>query len=72
MQREKEWFKPPTEAEQQVVNRIKKQKVKKKHRCESKSERYPIKTKKIYNQEDNFNHTSNQHFMLEDFVSHSN
>jgi hypothetical protein len=71
MQRKKEWFEPTTEAEYQIVSRIRKQKIRKKFRCESKSERFPIKTKKKHNQEENFNRSSNQYFMSEDFVSHS-
>jgi hypothetical protein len=42
LQEKKEWFKPPTEAEPIVVNRVKKQKVKKKRRCEIEFNSYPI------------------------------
>jgi hypothetical protein len=70
LQEKKEWFKSPTEAEPIVINQVKKQKVKKKHRCENKS--YPIKTKKKYIQEEKPNHSSNQYILSEVVSFHSN
>jgi hypothetical protein len=71
MQRKKEWFEPPTEAEQIIANQFKKQKVKKKRRYGNNFESYPIRTKKKCNQEENTNHSINQYILSEDSVNHS-
>jgi hypothetical protein len=70
-QEKKEWFKPPTEAEPIVINQVKKRKVKKKRRCETKFNSYPIRTKKKYNQEKS-THSINQYNLSQVFNTNSN
>jgi hypothetical protein len=51
---------------------LKVQRERKKHRYKNKSKNNPEKKQDELNQEKGFNHSSNQHYLLEKFVYHSN
>jgi hypothetical protein len=72
-QRKKEWIKQPKAAEpKRIVNNLKVQRERKKHRYKNEPENNPEKKQVELNQEEDFNRSNNQFYLLEKFVCHSN
>jgi hypothetical protein len=73
LQWKKECIKQPTEAEpKRIINNLKVQRKRKKHRFKNKSENNLKKNQNKLQQEKDFNHSSNQLNLLEKLAYHSN
>jgi hypothetical protein len=73
LQWKKECIEQPTTAEpKRIVNNLKVQRERKKHRYKNELKNNPEKKQDKLNQEEGFNYSNNQHCLFEEFVYHSN